>query len=498
MNKTLLIRNGLVVEPLTQARRADILIEDGIIKSVGVATTAADRVIDATGRMVLPGFVTSHYHSHDVLLRGSFEPMPLEAWFMVAVPANYPKRSRAEIKARALLGALECLHGGITTVQDMATLYPFDEDHVAATLEAYDEIGIRAVLALQVADTPGAKGIPFWEEVVPAALQKSLTGSVKPIASGPQILEIVERQIQLWRGKHARISWGLGPATPENCSTGFLEGVADLAKKLDCRVFTHVYESKSMALNARTHYSKHGGSLIRYLDDIGLLNERLTMAHSVWMQRDEIERVAAARTHVALNPMSNLKSKSGVAPIREYLEAGVAVGLGTDNCSCSDAQNMFQSMKMFCLLAAASHGSEGRPAATDALHAATQGSAAALGLASSIGRIAPGFKADLTLLNLSDPALQPLNDPIRQLVYSECGRGVETVIVDGEVLIDQGRSCRIDEEALFETVARLMPGLRSDLANVQERNRAIAPYLRKAHELTMREDVGINRFIASP
>ena len=121
-----------------------------------------------------------------------------------------------------------------------------------------------------------------------------------------------------------------------------------------------------------------------------------------------------------------------------------------------------------------------------------------MGLAGSIGRIAPGFKADLTLLRLSDPAWQPLNDPIRQLVYGECGRGVETVIVDGEVLIDQGRSCRIDEEALFDTVARLMPGLRSDLAKVQERNRAIAPYLRKAHELTLREDVGINRFIASP
>ena len=509
LHRSLLIRNGLVVESATQVRHADIFVQDGIIETVdaGLACSlsgaaqgnrVADRVIDAAGRMVVPGFVSSHYHSHDVLLRGSFEPMPLEGWFMVAVPANYPKRSRAEIKARALLGALECLHGGITTVQDMATLFPFDEDHVAATLEAYDEIGIRSVFALQVADTPGQKAIPFWEQVVPAELQKSLTGSVKPIGTGLQILETVERQIQLWRGKHARITWGLGPATPENCSTQFLEGIASLAKRIDCRVFTHAYESKSMALHARTRYARHDGSLIRYLEHVGLLNERLTMAHGVWLRPDEIERVAAAHTHVALNPLSNLKSKSGVAPIREYLEAGVPVGLGTDNCSCSDAQNMFQSMKMFCLLAAASHGSEGRPVAADALRAATEGSAAALGLAGSIGRIAPGFKADLTLLNLSDPALQPLNDPIRQLVYSECGRAVETVIVDGEVVIDQGRSCRIDEEALFEAVARLMPGLRSDLAKVQERNRAIAPYLRQAHELTLRENVGINRFIASP
>lgn len=506
---SLLIRNGLVVEAATPARQADILVRDGVIQAVepglaaGLAAAGenpppADRILDAAGRMIIPGFVSAHYHSHDVLLRGSFEPMPLEAWFMVAVPANYPKRSRAEIKARAMLGALECLHGGITTVQDLATVFPFDEDHVAATLEAYDEVGIRAVFALQVADTPGAKGIPFWEQVVPRDLQRSLTGSVQPIGTQREILAMIEQQLAKWRGKHSRLTWGLGPATPENCSTGFLEAIGELSRRLDCRIFTHVYESKSMALNARRHYARHDGSLIRYLHDIGLLNARLTMAHGVWLRPDEIERIAEARVHVALNPLSNLKTKSGVAPIREYLEAGVAVGLGTDNCSCSDAQNMFQSMKAFCLLAAASHGSEGRPAAGDALQAATEGSAAAVGLGDRVGRIAPGYRADLTLLRLSDPALQPLNDPVRQLVYSECGRAVDTVIVDGEVLIEQGRSSRIDEQALFEEIARLMPRLRGDLASVLERNKALAPYLRKAHELTLREDLGLNRFIATP
>lgn len=493
----------------TEARIADILVQGGMIMKVeaGLASAlgasetgrpVADRIIEAGGRMVVPGFVTSHYHSHDVLLRGSFEPMPLEAWFMVGVPGNYPKRSREEVKARAMLGALECLRGGITTVQDLSTVFPFDEDHVAAILEAYDEIGIRSVFALQVADTPGQKGIPFWEEVVPTSMQKSLTGSVQPIGARQQILDTIESQIAKWRGKHKRITWGLGPATPENCSTEFLERIAGLAQSLDCRVFTHVYESKSMALNARRHYASFGGSLIRYMEKIGLLNSRLTMAHCVWLLPEEIERVALAGAHVALNPVSNLKSKSGVAPIREFLEAGIPVALGTDNCSCSDAQNMFQSMKMFCLLAAASHGSEGRPAAADAVRAATEGSAAAVGLGGSVGRIAPGFRADFTLLDLSDPALQPLNDPIRQLVYSECGRAVKTVIVDGDVVIDHGRSVKIDEQALFETVARLMPGLRRDLGAVLERNREITPYLRKAHQLTLREDVGINRLIATP
>lgn len=503
----MLIRGGLVLDASHSTTQADVLIEHG--KIVAVEAGLADRlgaqraghappyrVIDARGHLVIPGLISAHYHSHDVLLRGSFEPAPLETWYLAAPPPNYPKRSRDEIKARAMLGAVECLRGGITTVQDLCTIYPYDPTHIAAMLEAYDEVGIRVVFAMQVADTPGEKGVPFWEEVFPKAMHDALTASVKPIGEARRILDLVEAELLRWRGRHARITWGLGPATPENCSTEFLQGLAALAERHDTRIFTHVCESKSMALNARRHYAAWGGSLVRYMQDIGLLGPRLTMAHCVWLLQEEIERVAASGAHVASNPVSNLKTKSGVAPIREFLEAGVQVGLGTDNCSCSDAQNMFQSMKMFCLLAAASHPHSGRPTAHDALHAATVGSAAALGLADATGCIAPGYRADLVLIDLADPSLQPLNDPVRQLVYSECGRAVRTVMVDGEIVVEHGRTTRIDERALYEEVGRLMPGLRRDLAAILDRNRSFAPYLRRAHELTMAENVGIDRFIA--
>lgn len=507
MSDALLIHGGLVVRTPESVEAVDILIADGAIVSVerGLADRLAAspspnavRRLDASGRLVVPGFVTSHYHSHDVLLRGCFEPMPLEAWFMVGTPANYPKRSREEVKARTLLGALECLRGGITTVQDMSTVFPFDEDHVAAIMEAYDEIGIRATFAMQVADAAGQKGLPFWNEVVPEALRSTSTAAVRSIGDTEQLFAIVESQITKWRARHPRITWGLGPATPENCSTGFLQRVAALADRLDCRIFTHIYESKAGAVNVRRHYGAHGGSLIRYLDDIGMLTPRLTMAHCVWLLREEIDRIAARGAHVSLNPASNLKSRSGVAPIRDILDAGVRIGLGTDNCSCSDAQSMFQSMKLFCLLAAISHGDEGKPSAPQAVRAATSGSAAAVGLEGKVGEIAPGYRADLTLLDLSDPAFQPLNDPIRQLVYSECGRAVDTVIVDGEIVIEQGRATRIDQAALHETVARLLPGLQRDRDAAIARHRQFVPFLREVHERVRKEDIGTHRYVGPP
>ena len=196
--------------------------------------------------------------------------------------------------------------------------------------------------------------------------------------------------------------------------------------------------------------------------------------------------MARAGAHVALNPASNLKTRSGVAPVRAYLDAGVKLALGTDNSSCSDAQNMFQAMKLFALWAG--EGGE------QAFAAATAGGAAALGMGEDIGRIAPGRKADITLLSLRDPAFVPLNDAMRQLVYSEPGRSVRHVIVDGRSVLENGRSTTIDEDALYADVERLMPELMRDLEQIRARNERLLPYVAEAHQRTMALDVGLDRY----
>ena len=498
----LLIQGGLVMEPdgdLHRPRQADIFIRDGLIAAVGpeaaleAEADAADvRIVDARQRLVSPGFVNAHYHSHDTLAKGLMEQKPLETWRLLALPPQYPKRSRDEIKARTLLGALECLRSGMTTVQDMVTLYPFDPDHLDAVLEAYDEIGIRAVVALQYADIKGIDTIPFWKDVFPKDLHGQLSTAAEPDAGVDQLGDFEARFLSR-DNPFARISWALGPSAPERCSPQMVARTVALSETYDLPIFTHIYESKGMALQARLEYPDHGGSLIRRLHHEGMLGPRLNLAHSVWLLPEEIALLGETGTNVVINPLSNMKLKSGIPPILELQQAGVSLALGCDNCSCSDAQNIFQAMKLFGLLAHISDPDPGPAQAEAAFSAATTGGARAVRQTQSIGRIAPGYRADLVLFDLADPSFVPLNSAVRQIVYTEGGRGVRSVIVDGRVVVEDGRLQTLDEAALLAQIAEVVPKFRDDYAAIEQRIARLTPYLDEAHKRIWATDVGGNR-----
>jgi cytosine/adenosine deaminase-related metal-dependent hydrolase len=215
------------------------------------------------------------------------------------------------------------------------------------------------------------------------------------------------------------------------------------------------------------------------------------------MTPSEIDAIEQGGTHVVLNPVGNLKTRSGVAPIRTYVGKGVSVALGCDNCSCSDSQNMFQSMKLFVGLAAVTHPDPGPPTAADAIRAATIVGARTAGLEGRIGALRPGMAADLFILDLTDPSFVPLNSVARQVVFTEAGRGVETVIVDGRVVIADRKITTIDERALREEVAGLMKVLRKDIEAVTKRNDAMLPYLLEAQRRTWEVDIGLNRYVGN-
>jgi cytosine/adenosine deaminase-related metal-dependent hydrolase len=469
--------------------------EDAALKEEIVRRAAAldkAQVIEARGKLVIPGFVNAHYHSYDVLAKGLLEDMPFDVWALHSQPAYFGRRTKAEIRARTLVGALECLRNGITTLQDMNSLVPQDEETLDIILAAYAEIGIRVVFSIAVRDVAALDIAPFLPSDVPESVMTLIRGAAK---DAREEIAFVERQIKRLTPLSPRLSWGLSPSGPQRSSRALLEGVADLARRHNLPIFTHVYETKAQTAKARAIYGEHGGSMIRHLADIGLLTPRTTIAHGVWLMQDEISLMADHGAGIAHNPISNLKLKSGVAPMHAAMQAGVNVALGCDNCSCGDCQSMFQAMKMFCLLAAVTDPNPTGVYAKHAIRAATLGGAHAMNLDGEIGAIRAGMKADLVVVDLDDVAYLPLNSAARQLVFSETGRGVETTIVDGQIIMRERRIATIDEGALRDELASVMPAFRRDFANIAETNRSAIAYLLAANDRLKTYDVGINRFV---
>jgi 5-methylthioadenosine/S-adenosylhomocysteine deaminase len=267
--------------------------------------------------------------------------------------------------------------------------------------------------------------------------------------------------------------------------------VATLAAELDLPVHVHLHETEQ---EVQSSLAEHGMRPLERLRRLNLLGPNLIAVHAVHLNADEVTLLAHHGCSVVHCPSSNLKLASGFAPIAELAAAGVNIALGTDGAASNNRLDLMQEMRTAALLAkAVARDAQAMPA-HQALHAATLGGAQALGLGEEIGRIAPGRKADITLLSLRDPAFAPLNDAVRQLVYTEPGRSVRHVIVDGRLVIQDGRATTINEDALYADLERLMPTLLADLAQIRKRNERLLPYVEEAHRRTMALDLGMDRY----
>jgi cytosine/adenosine deaminase-related metal-dependent hydrolase len=492
--KQLLVRGGQVYEHEGDAHKpriADILIEGGRIVAVGPGLEASSaEVIDATGHLIMPGMINAHYHSHDTLCRGLFEELPLEMWLLYTLPLG-ARRSKEEVRARTLVGAVESLRSGITTVQDMLGLVPLTDDYVDVVLSAYRDVGIRVVFSPMVTDQPPVNMVRY-QEMLPRDVQDMLGTQAAPAATQ---LEFIESQFR----RHpagGTLHWAVAPFGPQRCTHGLLEGCAHLSEKYRLPVYTHVYETKAQRVIARDRYGQYGGSFISYLESAGLLNSRLNIVHSVWISRAEMDRMADAGAGIVLNHLSNLKLKSGIAPVADLRESGVRLGLGCDNCSGSDVQNVFQAMKLFCLFNAVSDPEPGIGLAREALRHATLGNARTAGLDDQLGAIRPGFRADMALIDLDDFAYLPFNSAARQLVYTETGRGIRDVLVEGRPVVRSGHVTTVDEQALRQEVRGLMKHFIADYEDLRKTRERAMSYMRAERRRVWDNDVGLDRFIA--
>lgn len=497
MAKTLIRRATILamggpagVEPFT----GDILIDGDRIAAVSadVGDQPGATVIDGRDRLVMPGLVNGHLHSSEQFFKGRYERMPLEVWLLYAYPLLMgPQIPTDLLKLRCQLVAIESLKNGVTTICDCFFDPPvFSIDRLGVVFSAYEDAGIRANVTNSVINIPVLDSLPFVRDVMPADMQAKLdTGT--PI-TGAAYADYCEAAFAAFDGRAGRLRYMISPSAPQRCTVDLLEACADLALRHGVPFHTHVLETKTQAVTGPELF---GRSLVRYMHDLGLLNRNVTMAHSVWVDDEDMALMGAAGLSIVHNAISNQKLGAGVAPIRRLLDAGVTVALGTDGASSNDTLRIFDVMRVAALV----HGVSGPDYArwlssTDILRAATIDGARSAMLENQTGSLEVGKKADLLILKTTGVAWTPLNDVRRHLVFAENGASIETVMVDGAVVVTDGRLTTIDEAAILAEVREAVPAWLADHAELERRNRVFEPYFAEVHRRATLQDIGLNRY----
>lgn len=445
----LVVHGGLVLaDGEEQARPADLLIEDGAIQEIG-APGQYDRLegarrLDATDRLVMPAWANGHTHAHGGLGRGAVADVGLEG-FLAASPSINGGRGLEDLALSATLTAAELLKKGCTALFDMTSEFPLPSvAGLHAVARAYEAVGIRAVVAPMMADRTLYQAYPELLASLPDSLQAQVAQA--KAADPAACLAAVRAAAQDWPFDASRVRLGIAPTIPLHCSDAFMQGCAALSAEFGLPMQIHLAESQQQAVFGEQRYGK---SLVAHLDALGMLSPRLSVAHAIWIGDDDIERLAAAGVTAIHNPLSNLRLGSGVAPVRRMIERGLRVGLGSDGANTSDTQNLFEAARLAAYLSRIVGADEARwVTALEALRMGTANSAHALGWGDRLGRLAPGYQADLVLLDLAQPIYVPLRDALRQLVHGENGAAVTHVLVAGRVVVEHGRLLTLDEAAL--------------------------------------------------
>ena len=435
---TILIKNGTLVtmDSANTIVRGDLLIEEGRITSINETGKTADTVIDAGGCAVIPGFVQTHIHLCQTIFRGAADDLALIDWLRQRVWPMEAAHTPSSIRASARLGVAELIKGGTTCALTMETV-----NHTSEVFKVVEESGFRATVGKCMMD----KG-----DEVPRALQEQTSSSIE------ESLALLDE----WHGKAGgRIRYCFAPRFAISCTRGLLEKVAELARARGVMVHTHASENRT---ECELVLKESGLKNITYLDSLGLTGRHVALAHCVHLGNDEIKTLKTTGTNVVHCPSSNLKLGSGIAPIVKLLEEDISVSLGADGAACNNRLDMFTEMRTAALLQKALHGPEVLPA-NRVLRMATRDGARAMGLDAEIGSIEVGKRADLALVRLDPLHSTPVADVVSALVYSAEANDVDTVIIDGQVVMRERKLLSLDEREIIQTASSEAEKLAADL-----------------------------------
>ncbi len=414
----ILIENCMIL-PMTRKKPIDkgsIAVKDGKIIFVGkpakTAKIRAERKIDGKGKVAIPGLINAHTHVSMTLFRGIAEDKPLNTWLKETIWPLEAKLKPEDTYKGALLGCLEMIKSGTTCFADMY----FSEEMVA---KAVEQSGLRAVLAEGIFEA----GSSFLGEKM---LRKSVDFVRKfdGYASG-------------------RVRALLGPHAAYSCGEKLLKKIGCEASRLGVGIHIHLAESEEFK-------QKYRLSEVEFLDKIGILERHVLAAHCIYLSENDMHILSERKVNAVYVPVSNMKLASGTAKVKDLMRFGVNVCLGTDGPASNNTLDMFETMKMATLLQKIAYGDPTVLPAYKVLEMATVNGAKALGLSEKIGTIEEGKRADIVLVNLLRPHLTPLHDIYASLVYSARGSDVDTVIVDGKILMERGQVKTLDENVVIE------------------------------------------------
>lgn len=496
-----LFRNARVLT-MDPARReiaaTDVLVEGARITAMGTRLTPPDqdtRIIDATGHLLMPGLINGHLHSPGNLMKGAIVDQPLELFMLHEVPPlmTVPESARL-YHLRTLLGAVEMLKIGVTAVHDDAFFIPVPtRATVAAVMTAYRTAGMRATVTLDQPNVVEYEKYPFLEDLLPAHAREAMRAA--PRQSDQELLAAYREFIAEWNGAaDGRLRCAVSCSAPQRVTPTYLEALTDLARQHDLPFDIHILETRLQRVLGQVKYG--GRSLIRYVHDLGCLDERKMVIHAVWIDRDDIDLMAQAGCTIAHNPISNLKLGSGVMPFRPLRDAGIPICLGSDEASTDDTLNMWGVAKAAGLVHKITDPDWRRwPTAPEILDCLITSGAKSMRLADRIGRIAEGYEADLILIDLDTLPFTPLNDLERQLVFCENGCSVTLTMVQGRIVAEHGQVLTVDEARLRAEVREVMAEYNEVLAGSRANAEELGPYYQAMYERTLAERVPMQRWV---
>ncbi|WP_458126622.1 amidohydrolase [Paenibacillus sp. Z3-2] len=397
----------------------DIRVEgDRIIQIANhIPPQPEDEIIDGRNKVAMPGLINAHQHTPMSLLRGFSDDLKLMDWLERKMLPAEARMNPEDIYWGATLSIAEMIRSGTTAFADMYI-------HMNEIAEAVKQTGMRASLT---------RGMVFMEDDGGRRLQEAI--------------DLVQR----WSGAaDGRITTMYGPHSPYTCSVEPLREVIALAVTEDIPLHIHLAETKEEVVKIRERY---GMTPTEYLEEAGMFEQaHVLLAHGVHLNRRDIGRLKGMRGGIAHNPVSNLKLGCGIAPITEMMAQGIHVGIGTDGAGSATTVDMFEEIKAATWLQKLDYNDPTRLPAKEVLRMATCGSANLLALQHEVGVLEAGRKADLILIDLAKPHLQPVHQIESLLAYSVNGADVDTTIVNGQILMRGRKLLTIDEEELYREV----------------------------------------------